>query len=190
MLSVLSKCSLSAYCMLTECSLSAHLLLTYPWLIAWRFEPEWWKLTALDKHETNGRTQIVTPWAPDGDQKEGLKERLLYPKKREIKSASIIYLSTNTKLIFHLFVLQCFTDYIIEYYSDMYPTQFTADKGQIYVRKAFGYTPFFTFNSCFPRRGNVQLRTLRSSADGGAASNSMAGSCQDVFHFIIYLEWG
>ena len=27
--------------------------------------------------------------------------------------------------------------------------QFTADKGQIYVRKAFGYTPFFTFNSKF-----------------------------------------
>ena len=27
------------------------------------------------------------------------------------------------------------------------PTQFTADKGQIYVRKAFGYTPFFTLNS-------------------------------------------
>ena len=28
-----------------------------------------------------------------------------------------------------------------------FPTQFTADKGQIYVWKAFGYTPFFTLNS-------------------------------------------
>ena len=28
----------------------------------------------------------------------------------------------------------------------VYPTQFTADKGQIYVRKAFGYTQFLCFN--------------------------------------------
>ena len=49
---------------------------------------------------------------------------------------------------------------------------------------------FSLLPECFPRRGNVQLRPLRSSADGGAASNSMAGSCQDVSHFIIYLERG
>ena len=54
---------------LSECSLSANWLLTYSWLIAWRFEPEWWILTALDKLEPNGQTEIVTPWAPWRSQK-------------------------------------------------------------------------------------------------------------------------
>ena len=48
--------SLSALWLLSECSLSAHLLRTYSWVIAWRFEPEWWRLTALDKFEPNIRT--------------------------------------------------------------------------------------------------------------------------------------
>ena len=49
MLCVLSDLSLSAFWVFSECSLSANWLLTYSWLIAWRFEPEWWRLTALDK---------------------------------------------------------------------------------------------------------------------------------------------
>ena len=60
LLEVLTDCSLSALWVLSECTLSAHWVLTYAWLIALRFEPEWWRLTALDKLEpdkwTNGRT--------------------------------------------------------------------------------------------------------------------------------------
>ena len=52
----------------SECSLSASLLLTYSWMIVWRFEPEWWRLTALDKLEPNGR-DISISWAPIGAQK-------------------------------------------------------------------------------------------------------------------------
>ena len=55
MLWVLSDFSLSAFWVLSECSLSAKWLLTYPWLIAWRFEPEWWRLRALDKLEPDAR---------------------------------------------------------------------------------------------------------------------------------------
>ena len=51
---------------LFDCSLSVLWLLTYSWLIALRFEPEWWILTALDKFEPYRRTHIVTPWVPIG----------------------------------------------------------------------------------------------------------------------------
>ena len=56
MLWVISDWSLSALWLLSECSLSAHWLLTYSWLIAWRFEPEWWILSALEHIVPNGRT--------------------------------------------------------------------------------------------------------------------------------------
>ena len=48
--------ALSALWLLFECSLSANWLLTFSWPIAWRFEPEWWRLTSLDKFGTNERT--------------------------------------------------------------------------------------------------------------------------------------
>ena len=62
MLWVLTECSLSALWVLFKCSLSAHLLLTYSWLIVWRFEPEWWRLTALDKLVPDRQTDGPTKW--------------------------------------------------------------------------------------------------------------------------------
>ena len=61
-LGVLSKYSLSALWVLSECSLSAYWLMTYTWLIAWSFEPEWWRLTALDKPTPDGQTDRQTKW--------------------------------------------------------------------------------------------------------------------------------
>ena len=55
-------CLLIALWLLTDCSLTAHWLLTYSWLIAWRFELEWWILTVLDKFEPNGRTNEQRLW--------------------------------------------------------------------------------------------------------------------------------
>ena len=63
MLWVLSECYLSALWVLSDSSLTAHWLLTYSWLIAWRNEPEWWRLRALDKLGPNRRTNERT----DGD---------------------------------------------------------------------------------------------------------------------------
>jgi hypothetical protein len=50
---------LTAYCWLTDV-----LLLTDWRLIAWRFELERWRLTALNKFGPKERTKISTSWAP------------------------------------------------------------------------------------------------------------------------------
>ena len=44
-------------------------MLTYSWLIAWRFEPEWWRFSASNElcaGRTDGQTHRVTSWAPVG----------------------------------------------------------------------------------------------------------------------------
>ena len=62
--------SLSDLWVLSECLLTAYRLLTYSWLIAWRFEPVLWILTALDKFETDERTNgRRASWAPIGAKK-------------------------------------------------------------------------------------------------------------------------
>ena len=62
---------------LSNCSLSAHWLLTYSWLIAWRFEPEWWILTDLDKFGPKDLTHISVSWAPIGAKKLFFKRKLI-----------------------------------------------------------------------------------------------------------------
>ena len=57
--------ALSALWVLSECSLIAHWLLTFSWLIAWRFEPEWWRLTALDNFVTDRQTDGQTDTQSD-----------------------------------------------------------------------------------------------------------------------------
>ena len=63
-----------------NCSLSAHWLLTYSWLIALRFEPEWWRLRALDKFEPKEQMHIVTSWAPVEALLKPWKIRILRPR--------------------------------------------------------------------------------------------------------------
>ena len=55
-----SDCSLIALWVLFECLLSAHWVLTYSWLITWRFEPEWWRLTALEHNVPHGQKSNST----------------------------------------------------------------------------------------------------------------------------------
>ena len=42
-------------------------LLTDSWLIAWRFEPEWWRFTALDKLETNEHQHFLGSYRSQKD---------------------------------------------------------------------------------------------------------------------------
>ena len=87
---LLSECCLSALWVLWVI-LDPEVILKSSWSHAWRYEPERWRLSALDKLVLHGRTDRVTSWAPVGAKNNFLQMDV---KREEVKiNPTVLYLN-------------------------------------------------------------------------------------------------